>query len=52
MSSKSILELAHKHAIEVPITEVVVSVLYDNLRPREGVSWLMNRAAKAERHGH
>lgn len=52
VSSKSILELAHKHAIEVPITEVVVSVLYENLRPRDGVSWLMNRATKAERHGH
>lgn len=50
-SSKSILELARKHDIEVPITEVVVAVLYEHLRPREGVARLMNRAAKPERHG-
>ncbi|MGH8888875.1 MAG: NAD(P)H-dependent glycerol-3-phosphate dehydrogenase [Acidothermaceae bacterium] len=51
MSSQSILELARKHDIEVPITEVVVSVLYEHLRPREGVARLMSRAAKPERHG-
>jgi glycerol-3-phosphate dehydrogenase (NAD(P)+) len=51
-SSKSILELAHKHDIEVPITEVVVSVLYEQMRPRDGVARLMSRATKAERHGH
>jgi glycerol-3-phosphate dehydrogenase (NAD(P)+) len=51
-SSKSILELAHKHDIEMPITEVVVSVLYEHMRPRDGVARLMNRAIKAERHGH
>ncbi len=48
--SKSILELAHKHDIEVPITEVVVSVLHDNMRPRDAVAYLMNRSAKPERH--
>lgn len=52
VSSKSILELARKHDIEVPITEVVVGVLYENLRPRDGVARLMNRSAKPERHGH
>ena len=50
-SSKSILELAHKHDVDVPITEVVVSVLYENMRPRDGVARLMNRAAKPEHHG-
>jgi glycerol-3-phosphate dehydrogenase (NAD(P)+) len=50
-SSKSILELARKHDIDVPITEVVVSVLYEHMRPRDGVARLMNRAAKPERHG-
>jgi glycerol-3-phosphate dehydrogenase (NAD(P)+) len=50
-SSKSILELANKHDIEVPITEVVVSVLYEQMRPRDGVARLMSRATKAERHG-
>jgi glycerol-3-phosphate dehydrogenase (NAD(P)+) len=50
MSSRSILELAHKHDIEVPIIEVVVSVLYDKMRPRDGVARLMGRSAKPERH--
>ena len=50
-SSKSILELARKHDIDVPITEVVVAVLYENLRPSDGVTRLMTRAAKPERHG-
>jgi glycerol-3-phosphate dehydrogenase (NAD(P)+) len=50
MSCKSILELAHKHDIEVPIIEVVVSVLYEQMQPDDGVSRLMGRTAKAERH--
>jgi glycerol-3-phosphate dehydrogenase (NAD(P)+) len=50
MSSRSILELAHKHDIEVPIIEVVVSVLYEQMRPRDGVARLMGRTAKPERH--
>jgi glycerol-3-phosphate dehydrogenase (NAD(P)+) len=50
MSSKSILELAHKHDIEVPIIEVVVSVLYEQMQPGDGVARLMGRTAKAERH--
>ena len=49
MSSRSILELAHKHDIDVPIIEVVVSVLYDQMRPRDGVAQLMGRSAKPER---
>jgi glycerol-3-phosphate dehydrogenase (NAD(P)+) len=49
-SSKSILELAHKHDIEVPITEVVVSVLYEHMRPRDAVAALMSRSTKSERH--
>jgi glycerol-3-phosphate dehydrogenase (NAD(P)+) len=50
MSSRSILELAHKHDIEVPIIEVVVSVLYEQMRPPDGVARLMGRTAKPERH--
>jgi glycerol-3-phosphate dehydrogenase (NAD(P)+) len=49
LSSKSILELARKHDVDVPITEVVVSVLDEQLTPREAVSRLMNRLAKSER---
>jgi glycerol-3-phosphate dehydrogenase (NAD(P)+) len=50
MSCKSILELANKHDIEVPIIEVVVSVLYEQMQPGDGVARLMGRTAKAERH--
>jgi glycerol-3-phosphate dehydrogenase (NAD(P)+) len=49
LSSKSILELAHKHDIEVPIIEVVVAVLYEAMQPRDGVARLMGRSAKPER---
>ena len=52
LSSRSILELARKHDVEVPIIEVVVSVLDQQLTPHEAVSRLMNRLTKAERHGH
>jgi glycerol-3-phosphate dehydrogenase (NAD(P)+) len=50
LSSKSILELAHKHDIEVPIIQVVVSVLFDGMEPIEGVARLMGRTARPERH--
>jgi glycerol-3-phosphate dehydrogenase (NAD(P)+) len=50
VSSHSILELARKHDIDMPITEVVVEVLDEQLRPSEGVARLMSRAAKPERH--
>jgi glycerol-3-phosphate dehydrogenase (NAD(P)+) len=49
-SSRSILELAHKHDIDMPITDVVVSVLYDGLRPQDAVARLMGRTTKSERH--
>ncbi len=50
MSSKSILELAHKHDVEVPIIEVVYSVLYEQLKPIDAVTKLMARATRPERH--
>jgi glycerol-3-phosphate dehydrogenase (NAD(P)+) len=50
VSSRSILELANKHDIDMPITEVVVAVLYDGLRPQDAVARLMGRTTKSERH--
>jgi glycerol-3-phosphate dehydrogenase (NAD(P)+) len=50
LSSKSILELAHKHDVEVPIIQVVVSVLFEGLLPIDGVSRLMARTPRHERH--
>ncbi|MCL6538234.1 MAG: NAD(P)-dependent glycerol-3-phosphate dehydrogenase [Acidothermus sp.] len=51
VSCQAILELARKHNVEMPIVEVVVAVLYEGMRPRDAVGVLMNRSAKAERHG-
>jgi glycerol-3-phosphate dehydrogenase (NAD(P)+) len=50
LSSKSILELARKHDVEVPIIDVVVSVLFDGLQPIDGVTRLMARTTRPERH--
>lgn len=50
-SSESILELAHRHEVEMPITEVVSAVMHKGLPPREAVGLLMSRSAKPERYG-
>ena len=50
-SSRSILDLAHKHRVEMPITEHVVAVVHEGMAPSEMVRRLMSREAKSERHG-
>ncbi len=45
---RSARALAHKHNIEMPITEAVYAVLFENLAPREAVTNLMTRPLKAE----
>ncbi len=50
-SSRSILDLAHKHGVEMPITEHVVAVVHEGMAPSEMVRRLMSREAKSERHG-
>jgi glycerol-3-phosphate dehydrogenase (NAD(P)+) len=50
-SSESVLALARKHNVEVPITEVVVAVMHDGLPPAEAGRLLMSRAPKPERYG-
>jgi glycerol-3-phosphate dehydrogenase (NAD(P)+) len=50
-SSLSILELARKHDVDMPITEHVARVLHEGLSPRELVSRLMSRETKSEKHG-
>ncbi len=44
----SALQLARKANIEVPITESVYKVVYENLSPQEAVKWLLQRATKEE----
>ena len=47
-SCRSILELARKHGVDMPITEQVVQVVHHGLDPRLMLQAFMNRATKAE----
>lgn len=47
-TTKSIVALARKHDIEMPITEAVHAILFEDKKPLEAVSDLMTRAAKEE----
>jgi glycerol-3-phosphate dehydrogenase (NAD(P)+) len=50
-STAAVLELARALGVEMPITAMVGSVLYDGARPADLVLALMLREAKAELHG-
>ena len=50
-SSKSVLELARKHCVEMPITEVVAAVVYEGLDVGQAALMLASRTAKPERYG-
>jgi glycerol-3-phosphate dehydrogenase (NAD(P)+) len=50
-SSQSVLELAHRHGVEMPITEVMVAVIRDGLEVGEAAILLASRTAKPERYG-
>jgi len=50
-SSQSVLELARRHGVEMPITEVMVSVLHDDLEVGKAALLLASRSAKPERYG-
>lgn len=47
-SCRSVLDLARKHNVDMPITEQVVAAVHEGLDPREMVGRLMGRRAKAE----
>ncbi|HVF04602.1 MAG TPA: NAD(P)H-dependent glycerol-3-phosphate dehydrogenase [Frankiaceae bacterium] len=47
-SSRSILDLATKHDVEMPITEHVAKVVHDGLTPQDMLRGLMSREAKPE----
>jgi glycerol-3-phosphate dehydrogenase len=40
--------IAARAGVEVPISEIVVAVLYEGCEPREGVERLMTRALRSE----
>jgi glycerol-3-phosphate dehydrogenase (NAD(P)+) len=50
-SCASVLELARKHGVEMPITEVVAGVIAGDLSVRDAAGALMSRSAKPEWYG-
>jgi glycerol-3-phosphate dehydrogenase (NAD(P)+) len=50
-TTKSVVELARRHQVDMPITLAIHAVLFEGLDPLEGISRLMSRAPKAERVG-
>jgi glycerol-3-phosphate dehydrogenase (NAD(P)+) len=47
-SCSSVLELARRHGVEMPLVETVVAVVHDGRSPREMLAALMARSAKSE----
>ncbi len=50
-SSQSVLELARRQGVEMPITEVMVAVMHDDLEVGKAALLLASRSAKPERYG-
>ena len=50
-TTRSVVALAAKHGVEMPITQAVYQVLFEQLDPIEAISRLMSRQLKAERIG-
>lgn len=50
-TTRSVVDLARKHRVEMPITQAVSSVLFDGLDPIDAIGQLMTREPKAERVG-
>ncbi|MCT2594308.1 NAD(P)-dependent glycerol-3-phosphate dehydrogenase [Streptomyces sp. N2-109] len=47
-SCQSVLDLARRHAVDMPITETVVSIVHQGTPPLVALKELMSRSAKAE----
>ena len=47
-SSPSVLDLAHRYRVDMPITEQVVAVCHEGRTAREALSALMSRTSKSE----
>jgi glycerol-3-phosphate dehydrogenase (NAD(P)+) len=50
-TTRSVMVLAQRHAVEMPITAAVHAILFEGLEPREAIERLMRRERKAERIG-
>jgi glycerol-3-phosphate dehydrogenase (NAD(P)+) len=51
-SCESILDLAQRHGVDMPIVEHVTRVVRGEMTPEDMVRSLLSRSAKPERHGH
>ncbi|MFD7918642.1 NAD(P)H-dependent glycerol-3-phosphate dehydrogenase [Streptomyces sp. NPDC059740] len=49
-SCESVLDLARRHGVDMPITETVVEIVHDGKPPLVALKDLMGRSAKPERH--
>ncbi|MEY9967885.1 glycerol-3-phosphate dehydrogenase (NAD(P)+) [Streptacidiphilus sp. MAP12-16] len=49
-SCQSVLDLARRHGVDMPITETVVEIVHRGKAPQAAVKELMSRSAKPERH--
>ncbi|MGC5411109.1 NAD(P)H-dependent glycerol-3-phosphate dehydrogenase, partial [Streptomyces sp. DT225] len=49
-SCESVLDLARRHGVEMPLTETIVGIVHEGKPPKVAVKELMSRSAKAERH--
>ncbi|MBQ0984481.1 NAD(P)-dependent glycerol-3-phosphate dehydrogenase [Streptomyces sp. F63] len=49
-SCESVLDLARRHGVDMPLTETVVEIVHDGKPPMVALKDLMSRSAKAERH--
>ncbi|NOT00727.1 MAG: NAD(P)-dependent glycerol-3-phosphate dehydrogenase [Phycisphaerales bacterium] len=47
-TTRSVLQLAERHAVEMPITRAVHAVLFDHVAPRDAITDLMTRRLGAE----
>ncbi len=49
-SCRSVLDLARRHRVDMPLTETVVRIVHEGTSPQSAVKELMARTAKAEHH--
>jgi glycerol-3-phosphate dehydrogenase (NAD(P)+) len=49
-SCESVLDLARRHDVDMPITETVVEIVHEGKPPLVALKELMSRSAKSERH--
>ena len=50
-TTRAVVSLAGRYKVEMPITQTIYEVLFEQLDPLEGISKLMSRALKSEKVG-